>query len=107
MSKFLLFPFFVLSTVMLSAQNINIFNSVPFYSMYHYLDPGETLPPEAYTEIPAGAIRMHGYERDIISRKLTSEEIGVLGSNITINVNLIAACDNYDRIAGINLALVP
>lgn len=91
----------------LSAQNINVFEDVPFYSMYHYLGEGESLPPEAYSQIPSGAIRLHAYERDIISRKLTSEEITGLGSNLSIEVDLFAACDNYDRIAGINLALVP
>ncbi len=89
------------------SQTVSVFNNVPFYSMYHYLGAGETLPPEAYSEIPAGAIRMHAYERDIISRKLTDAEISSIGSQLTMNVTLIAACDNYDRIAGVNLALVP
>ena len=89
------------------SQNVTVFNDVPFYSMYHYLGPGETLPTEAYTQIPAEAIRFHAYERDVISRKLTLSEINTLGDNITLNVTLIAACDNYDRNAGISLALVP
>ncbi|RZJ27661.1 MAG: hypothetical protein EOO18_13755, partial [Chryseobacterium sp.] len=75
--------------------------------MYHYLGEGETLPTEAYTEIPSGAIRMHAYERDVISRKLSSAEIATLGSEITMNINIIAACDNYDRFAGVSLAMVP
>lgn len=90
-----------------SAQNVSVFTNVPFYSMYNYLGPGETLPPEAYSEIPAEAIRMHAYERDVISRKLTSTEIAALGSEITMNINIIAACDNYDRFAGVSLAMVP
>lgn len=44
------------------SQNITVFNDVPFYSMYHYLGEGQTLPNEALT----------------------------------------AACDNYDRLAGVN-----
>lgn len=89
------------------AQNVTVFNDVPFYSMYHYLGDGQTMPPEAYSQIPAGAIRLHAYEQDIISRKLTATEITSIGSNVTMNVTLKAACDNYDRIAGVNLVLVP
>lgn len=91
----------------LFAQNVSVFNDVPFYSMYHYLGEGQTMPPEAFSQIPAGAIRLHAYEQDIISRKLTATEIASIGSNVTMNIRLIAACDNYDRIAGVNLVLVP
>lgn len=89
------------------SQNVTVFNDVPFYSMYHYLGEGETLPPEAYAQIPAGAIRLHAYEQDIISRKLSETEIAAIGSNVRMNIVLTAACDNYDRIAGVNLVLVP
>ncbi|MCD9854620.1 T9SS type A sorting domain-containing protein [Epilithonimonas sp. JDS] len=89
------------------AQNVSVFNDVPFYSMYHYLGEGQTMPPEAFSQIPAGAIRLHAYEQDIISRKLTEAEIASIGSSVTMNIKLIAACDNYDRIAGVNLVLVP
>lgn len=89
------------------AQNVSVFNNVPFYSMYHYLGEGQTMPPEAFSQIPAGAIRLHAYEQDIISRKLSDAEIASIGSNVTMNIKLIAACDNYDRIAGVNLVLVP
>ena len=89
------------------AQNVSVFNDVPFYSMYHYLGEGQTMPPEAFSQIPAGAIRLHAYEQDIISRKLTATEIASLGSNIKMNIVLTAACDNYDRLAGVNLVLVP
>jgi len=89
------------------AQNVSVFNDVPFYSMYHYLGEGQTMPPEAFSQIPAGAIRLHAYEQDIISRKLTAAEIASLGSSIKMNIVLTAACDNYDRLAGVNLVLVP
>jgi len=89
------------------AQNVSVFNDVPFYSMYHYLGEGQTMPPEAFSQIPAGAIRLHAYEQDIISRKLSAAEIASLGSSIKMNIVLTAACDNYDRLAGVNLVLVP
>lgn len=50
---------------------------------------------------------MHAYEQDIISRKLTDNEIASIGSNVKMNIVLTAACDNYDRLAGVNLVLVP
>ena len=97
----------LLSNSFLLAQNVSVFNDVPFYSMYHYLGEGQTMPPEAFSQIPAGAIRLHAYEQDIISRKLSATEIASLGSSIKMNIVLTAACDNYDRLAGVNLVLVP
>lgn len=95
------------ATTYFSAQNVSVFSNVPFYSMYHYLGEGESLPAEAYSQIPAEAIRMHAYERDVIARKLSVAEIATLGSEISMNIDMIAACDNYDRFAGVSLALVP
>lgn len=105
MKNFLLF--LLLTIGFIHAQTINVFDNIPFYSMYHYLGEGQTLPPEAYSEIPSDAIRFHAYERDVVSRKLSDSDVLSLGDNITLNVTLFAACDNYDRIAGVNLALVP
>lgn len=95
------------ATTYFTAQNVSVFSNVPFYSMYHYLGEGESLPAEAYSQIPAEAIRMHAYERDVIARKLSVVEIATLGSEISMNIDMIAACDNYDRFAGVSLALVP
>ncbi|WP_051230422.1 peptide-N-glycosidase F-related protein [Epilithonimonas caeni] len=108
MKKKLLFVFAGLALApFFKSQNVSVFNDVPFYSMYHYLGEGETMPAEAYSQIPAGAIRLHAYEQDIISRKLTDSEIASIGSNVKMNIVLTAACDNYDRLAGVNLVLVP
>ncbi|MDP9956136.1 hypothetical protein J2X97_001773 [Epilithonimonas hungarica] len=108
MKKKLLFVFAGLAlTPFFKSQNVSVFNDVPFYSMYHYLGEGESLPAEAYSQIPSGAIRLHAYEQDIISRKLTESEIASIGSSVKMNIVLTAACDNYDRLAGVNLVLVP
>lgn len=104
---FLLFGLLVSSRLLAQSDTLKVFENVPFYSMYHYLGAGQTLPAEAYTQIPQGAIRIHAYELDVISRKLTQAEIGALGGNLSVNVTLIAACDNYDRLAGVNLVLAP
>ncbi len=95
------------SLFFVKSQSINIFENVTFYSMYHYLGEGETLPAEAYTNLPEGTIRFHAYELDAVSRKLSNTEIASLGSSLTMDVTIFAACDNYDRLAGVNLALVP
>lgn len=97
----------LLTNSLFLAQNVSVFDDVPFYSMYHYLGEGQTMPPEAFSQIPVGAIRLHAYEQDIISRKLTDTEIASIGSSVKMNIVLKAACDNYDRIAGVNLVLVP
>jgi hypothetical protein len=104
----------LLLTQVLFSQNVTVFNDVPFYSMYHYLIQGnldaesnQNLPAEAFSQIPSGAIRSHAYEREVVSRKLSTAEISSLGDNITLNVTLFAACDNYDRNAGISIAMVP
>ena len=97
----------LLTNSLFLAQNVSVFDDVPFYSMYHYLGEGQTMPPEAFSQIPVGAIRLHAYEQDIISRKLTETEIASIGSSVKMNIVLKAACDNYDRIAGVNLVLVP
>ncbi|SFC44482.1 Por secretion system C-terminal sorting domain-containing protein [Flexibacter flexilis DSM 6793] len=109
MKKNLLFALLGLlfSPKLLAQDTLTVFNNVPFYSMYHYLGAGQTLPVEAYSQIPQDAIRIHAYELDVISRKLTVNEISALGSSLTVNVTLIAACDNYDRLAGVNLVLAP
>lgn len=108
MKKKLLFAVAGLAVAPLfTAQNVTVFNDVPFYSMYHYLGENETMPPEAYSQIPEGAIRLHAYEQDIISRKLTTAEISTIGNSVKMNIVLTAACDNYDRLAGVNLVLVP
>lgn len=53
---------------------------------------------------PAGVIR---HRNDLYARKLTTAELTSIGTSLQMNVDIKALCDNYDRIGGVNLALVP
>ncbi|RZJ67118.1 MAG: hypothetical protein EOO50_07275 [Flavobacterium sp.] len=53
---------------------------------------------------PEGVTRLRN---DLFTRKLTPEELAQIGTTLTLNVTIKAACDNYDRIGNINLAMVP
>lgn len=77
-------------------SNIQVFYRVPFFGGYGaYVDS-----PAA----PAGVIR---HRNDLNARKLTEQEIASIGSTLSMSVTVFAACDNYDRIGNVNLALVP
>jgi hypothetical protein len=53
---------------------------------------------------PEGVIR---HRNDLYARKLTEDELASFGNDLTINVTIGAACDNYDRIGNVNIVLVP
>lgn len=89
-----LFGFF-LSYNANSQVTTNIFNQVLFYDGYAAL---------VNQPVPSGVTR---FRNDLISRKLTETELSNFGSTLTVNVFIKAACDNYDRIGNVNLALVP
>jgi len=46
-------------------------------------------------------------KNDVLTTKLSSEIIHQIGEKTTIQVEISALCDNYDRIGSVNLALVP
>lgn len=85
---------FVLSS--LKAQvTIPVYNNVLFYDGYAGLVNEPT---------PSDVIRLRN---DLFTKKLTPAVLAQIGSALTLNVSISAACDNYDRIGNINLALVP
>jgi hypothetical protein len=43
----------------------------------------------------------------LYARQLSTQELQSIGSNLNMTVVIKAACDNYDRIGNVNLALVP
>ncbi len=53
---------------------------------------------------PPGVLRLRN---DLFSRKLTTQELQSIGTKLSMQVVIKAACDNYDRIGNVNLALVP
>jgi hypothetical protein len=54
--------------------------------------------------LPAGILRLRN---DLITRKLTSQEIQQIGTNLRVKVTVKALCDNYDRIGDVNLVMTP
>jgi hypothetical protein len=75
---------------------INLFDQILFYDGYAAV---VTDPPA-----PEGYIR---HRNDSYATKITDEVIESLGNTLTMNIKVNAACDNYDRIAKVNLAFVP
>ena len=53
---------------------------------------------------PAGIIRLRN---DLMTKQITAQQLASIGDQLTINVTISALCDNYDRIGGVNLAMVP
>jgi hypothetical protein len=79
-----------------SAQNtIRVFDTVLFYDGYAGVVSAPVAP---------GIIR---HRNDLFARKITDQELQSIGTSLTMKVYIKAACDNYDRIGNINLALVP
>lgn len=79
-----------------SAQTTtNIFNDVLFYDGYAAL---------VSHPVPPGVLRLRN---DLISTKLTATQLNAVGNTLKLNIQVRASCDNYDRIANVNLALVP
>lgn len=81
----------------LAAQTtISVLNGVLYYDGY-----AATVATPAP---PAGVIR---HRNDLYARQLTTAELQSIGTQLTMKVTVAAACDNYDRIGNVNLALVP
>lgn len=74
---------------------IPIYNNVLFYDGYAGLVSNPTAPD---------VVRLRN---DLFTKKLTSAVLSQIGSTLELNITIAAACDNYDRIGNINLALVP
>ncbi len=90
---------FLLAGFSVSAQTtVTVFDAILFYDGY-----APVVDPELYPT-PEGVIR---HRNDLYARKLTDDELASFGNDLTINVTIGAACDNYDRIGNVNLVLVP
>src|SRR5690554_500158 len=79
---------------------INIFVEVLYYDGYAGLVDEEDL----YEPIPENVLR-HSNSRYAV--KLTPDHLNAIGNTLEIEVNLKAACDNYDRLAHVFFAFVP
>lgn len=76
---------------------VTVFDQILFFDGYAAL-----VDPMLYPT-PEGVIR---HRNDLYARKLTDDELASFGNDLTINVTIGAACDNYDRIGNVNLVFV-
>jgi len=77
------------------ASTIEVFDSILFYDGY----------AEVVDEpVPEGVIR---HKNSLYAKKLTTDQLQSIQNTLRMEVLLKAACDNYDRIGSVNLALVP
>jgi hypothetical protein len=79
------------------SQNVSytVFDEILFYDGY---------AATVDHPVPDGVIR---HRNDLYATRLTDEQLASFGSDVTVNVIVKAACDNYDRIGNVNLAFVP
>ncbi len=75
---------------------LRIFDTVLFYDGYAAAVSNPVPQP--------GVIR---HRNDLYARKLSAAELSAIGNKLSMQVTVNAACDNYDRIGNVNLALVP
>lgn len=74
---------------------ITVYNEVLFYDGYAALVSAPTAPD---------VVRLRN---DLFTKKLTPAVLAQIGNTLELNITIKAACDNYDRIGNVNLALVP
>lgn len=90
-----LFILFGLFTSLKGQTTIPIYNNVLFYDGYAAIVTHPTAPD---------VVRLRN---DLFTKKLTNDILSQIGTTLTLDISISAACDNYDRIGNINLALVP
>jgi hypothetical protein len=76
-------------------STIAVFDEILFYDGYADVVDEPT---------PEGVIR---HSNSLYARKLTNEQVASIRNTLTVEVLIRAACDNYDRIGSVNLAIVP
>lgn len=76
-------------------HSINVFNEIVFYDGY-----AETVSEPT----PEGVVRL---SNDKYATKLKDDQLDALQKSLTIEVKIDALCDNYDRIGGVFITLVP
>ncbi|WP_312090577.1 peptide-N-glycosidase F-related protein [Chryseobacterium sp.] len=75
--------------------NINVFSQIVFYDGY---------AANVSAPVPSNTLRLTNSR---YTRKLTNAELNSFKNKIEMNVTIGALCDNYDRIGGVHIALVP
>lgn len=78
------------------ARELQIFDNAKFYDGYE-----EAVQDSELTD---GILRHTNY---LYARRLTDADLAWFGTDLTMEAIIGAACDNYDRLGNVNLALVP
>lgn len=92
---FLVLSLFGLLLTSKAQTTIPIYDNVLFYDGYAALVNVPTDPD------------VFRLRNDLFTKKLTTDMLDQIGSTLQLSVLITAACDNYDRIGNVNLALVP
>lgn len=93
--KKLLLLLSLIPTLIFSQTTINVFSQTTFYDGYASTNTSAT---------PANVTRLANFR---YTKKLTDAELNSFQNKIHMNVTIGALCDNYDRIGGVHLVLVP
>ncbi len=93
--KKVLLSLLVVSSFFKSQTSINVFSQIVFYDGY---------AANVSQPVPSNTIRLANSR---YTRKLTDAELNSFQNKIQMNVTIGALCDNYDRIGGVHIALVP
>jgi Peptide-N-glycosidase F, C terminal/Peptide-N-glycosidase F, N terminal/Secretion system C-terminal sorting domain len=92
---FLVLAVFGLIITSKAQTSIPIYDNVLFYDGYAALVNAPTEPD---------VVRLRN---DLYTKKLSNDILNQIGTTLQLKVMITAACDNYDRIGNLNLALVP
>ncbi len=93
--KKILFSLLITSSLFKSQTSIPVFSQIVFYDGY---------AANVSQPVPANTLRLANSR---YARKLTDTELNSFQNKIQMNVTIGALCDNYDRIGGVHIALVP
>lgn len=93
--KKILLSLLIASSLLKSQTSINVFSQIVFYDGY---------AANVSQPVPANTLRLANSR---YARKLTDTELNSFQNKIQMNVTIGALCDNYDRIGGVHIALVP
>lgn len=93
--KKILLSLLIVSSLFKAQTSINVFSQIVFYDGY---------AANVSQPVPANTIRLANSR---YTRKLTDAELNSFQNRIQMNVTIGALCDNYDRIGGVHIALVP
>lgn len=95
MKKYLVLIIALIASFELCSQStIQVFDNILFYDGYAEL---------VNEPCPEGVIRHKNY---LYAVKLSEKQLSQIGDSITLKAVIKASCDNYDRLANVNLAFV-